>query len=201
MLATGAAWLLRLLVEWLADLVGGPFAAITSIGEPWLTAGTFGLGLLAGGLFAYAMHDMAFTVTVSAEQVRMRHDGVEKTFARADISAVFVEDDQFVLLGHDAGELVYAFSELPEDELASAFVRHDYPWHDGDPHIDDYRRWRPEGDDELPAGAAELLTARSDELDKWDSDEADRLRSALGELGVIVREDGRRQYWRLTGTM
>jgi hypothetical protein len=67
------------------------------------------------------------------------------------------------------------------------------PWHDGDPHIDDYRRWRPEGDDELPAGAAKLLTARSDE--------AGRLRSALGELGVIVREDGRRQYWRLTGTM
>jgi len=39
---------------------------------------------------------------------------------------------------------VYAFSELPEDELASAFVRHDYPWHDGDPHLDDYRRWRPD---------------------------------------------------------
>jgi hypothetical protein len=77
-LAVGAAWLLRLLVEWLADLVGGPFAAVTSIGEPWLTVGTFGLGVLVGGLIALAISDMALTVAVSAEQVRLRHDGTRR---------------------------------------------------------------------------------------------------------------------------
>lgn len=112
---------------------------------------------------------------------------------------MFVKGEHFVLLGHDGGELVHAFGELNEDDLAAAFVRHDYPWRDGDPHIDDYRRWRPE-EDELPAEATELLTARSSGLDKWNSDEADRLRSALAGLGVVVRDDGERQYWRLVGT-
>jgi hypothetical protein len=45
----------------------------------------------------------------------------------------------------------------------------------------------------LPAGANALFTAR----EKADSDDSRELRSELAKLGVLVRDDKGKQYWRL----
>jgi hypothetical protein len=121
-LATEAAWLLRLLVEW---------------------------------------------------PVRMRHDGIEKTFARADISAVFVEDDHFVLLGARRRRAGVRLQRAARGRARLGVRAARLP----------VARRRP-----APRRLPQVATRRGD-----------RLRLALGELGVIVRDDGKRQYWRLTG--
>jgi hypothetical protein len=66
---------------------------------------------------------------------------------------------------------------------------------DGDPHRDEYRRWVDDVPD-LPVGANVLLRARARALDKGDGDEVAQLRADLARLGVVVRDESKRQRWR-----
>lgn len=102
-----------------------------------------------------------------------------------------------VLLDADDGELVRQPSDLPTDRLSRAFRDHGWPWAEADPHRDAYRRWVP-GLPGLPDGADALLRARQEALEKDRDDEARELRTELGRYGVVLRDDGERQYWRLT---
>nr|WP_258545163.1 hypothetical protein [Micromonospora provocatoris] len=64
------------------------------------------------------------------------------------------------------------------------------------PHRDAYRRW-VEGLPGLPPGADALLRARQRALDGGHDGEARELHGELARLGVVVRDEGKRQYWRL----
>lgn len=188
-------WLLKLLANWAVTLrwtpFRGPLELVDSIPEPWATVGALGVGLVGGLVLALVAHGERLDVTVSPDHVRLVGDEYEETFARDDVSAVFVDRNQLVLLGSDTGELVRRPSELDVAALRAAFTRHDYPWRDGDPHADEYRRWVP-GIEGLPPGADALLTARAK-----NPDDAEELRGELARLGVIVRDEKRKQYWRL----
>ena len=46
-----------------------------------------------------------------------------------------------------------------------------------------------------------LLKARARALDKGDGDEAVQLRADLARLGVVVRDENKRQYWRRSGRL
>lgn len=188
-------WLLKLLANWAVTLswtpFRGPLELIDSIPEPGATLGALGAGLVGGLVLSLISHGERLSVTVTADHVRIRGDEYDETFARDDVSAVFVDRSKLVLLGQDTAELVRRPSELDVQALAAAFTRHGYPWRDGDPHADAYRRWVP-GMDGLPAGANALLTAR-----EKNPDDADELRAELARLGVIVRDDKKKQYWRL----
>jgi hypothetical protein len=50
----------------------------------------------------------------------------------------------------------------------------------------------------LPDGANALLAARAKALKKRDADESAVLLTELHRLGVVVRVEKGRQYWRLT---
>ena len=188
-------WLLKLLANWAVTLrwtpFRGPLELVDSIPEPWATLGALGVGLVGGLVLALVAHGERLDVTVSPGHVRLVGDEYDETFARDDVTAVFVDRNQLVLLGSDTGELVRRPSELDVVALRAAFTRHGYPWRDGDPHADEYRRWVP-GTEGLPPGANALMTAR-----EKNSDDADELRAELARLGVIVRDEKRKQYWRL----
>ncbi len=192
-----AGWLLTVLVGWLVTLrwvpFRGPLELLDSIPEPWSTLGGLGVGLVGGLLLALAAHGDRLAVTVSPERIRLEGDEYDATFDRAEVTAVFADRNQLVLLGHGTGELARRPSELDKKALAAAFARHGYPWHDGDPHAGEYRRWVP-GMAGLPPGADALLLARAE---KPDSADARELRAELVRLGVVVRDEKRKQYWRL----
>lgn len=187
--------LLKLLANWAVTLswtpFRGPLELIDSIPEPGATAGALGVGLVGGLVLSLISHGERLSVTVTADDVRIVGDEYDRTFARDDVSAVFVDRGKLVLLGQDTAELVRRPSELDVAALAAAFTRHGYPWRDGDPHAETYRRWVPDMDG-LPSGANALLTAR-----EKNPDDADELRAELARLGVIVRDDKKKQYWRL----
>lgn len=188
-------WLLKLLANWAVTLswtpFRGPLELVDSIPEPWATVGALGVGLVGGLILSLMAHGERLGVTVSADQVRLVGDEYEAIFDRADITAVFVDRNQLVLLGSDTGELARRPSELDVAALADAFTKRGYPWQDGDPHAGEYRRWVPDMEG-LPTGANALLAARAK-----DSDDAAELRAELVRLGVIVRDMKRKQYWRL----
>lgn len=200
----GAAllWPLKLLVGWLVTLpwvpFKGPLRLIDSIPEPWGTLGAVAVGLAGGLVLALMWHGERLGVTVSPERILLEGDEYAATFERADVAAVFVDKKQLVLLGHDTGELARRPSELEVTALKAVFTRFDYPWRDGDPHAGEYRRWVPDIPG-LPPGANALLAARAKRLNSLDDTDAKELRAELVKLGVIVRDEKKKQYWRLAG--
>ncbi|MEU8079005.1 hypothetical protein AB0B31_26630 [Catellatospora citrea] len=195
-------WLLKAAAGWIAGLswapFQGPFKLIAQIPEPWATVGALALGLVAGLLLVLTAIGERLTVTVRDDAAMLtRVDGPSRTVARADVAAVFTDGKQLVLQGVDGWEHVRESSDLRPAELRAAFTAHGYPWRDdGDPHRDLFRLWVPDLPG-LPDGANALLAARAKALSQREETESAVLREELRRLGVLLREEKRRQYWRL----
>lgn len=197
----GLLWGVRAAAGWLLSLAWtpfrGPLKLIDSIPEPWATTGSLVLGAAVGLFFAaWAAHDR-LTVEVSDETLTLTTGGKSRTLDRTDISAVFFDHRKLVVQGRSSEELARESHDLPAATVADTFQRHGYPWLDADPHRDDFRRW-VEDMPGLPPAANALLKARAKALKDSDSDDATELRTELGRLGVVVRDEGKRQFWRLT---
>jgi hypothetical protein len=200
LLGLPAGWLLESVAGWVASLpwapFQGPFRLVASVPEPHATIGALAIGGLAGLVLATLAAVDRLTVTVRDDQVSFTRDGVTRTVKRPLVSAVFLDGKQLVLLGPATEELTREGSDLEPNRLRAAFVAHGFPWQaDGDPYRDEYQRWVDDVPD-LPAGANVLLRARARALDKGDGDEVAQLRADLARLGVVVRDEDKRQYWR-----
>lgn len=197
-------WLVVLLADWVASLpwapMRGPFRLVSSIPEPHATVGALAIGLVGGLVVSFLAAQERLTVDVADDRVVFtRGNGTTSEFDRTRISGVFLDGKKVVLLGLNGEELTRQDSDLEADDLANAFQSHGYPWlPDGDPHRDEYRRW-VEGVPGLPPGADALLRVRAEALRKRDHEDAAQLREELGKLGVVVREERKRQFWRLSG--
>jgi hypothetical protein len=199
--ATGLAlgWFLPELAGWALALpwipFEGPLRLLDSVPDPWLQFGAAGLGLLVGGGIGIVAIIESLAVTITEQQVELRIKGTTRTFARSQIGSVFLDDKRLVLLDPATRELAREKPEVSAREVAAGFQAHGYPWTDTDPYLDKYRLWVPETPG-LPDGANALLTARARALEKKQADDVAELRREVGRLGVVVRDDGSRQYWR-----
>ncbi|MGW4501586.1 YqeB family protein [Micromonospora sp. NPDC004336] len=200
-LGAGAGWLLAAGAGWLAGLPWVPARDLLEFvaGLPDARAGIGGMavGALGGMVVAAIGTAERLAVTVDAERVGLRRDGRRREVTRREVRVVFVDGKELVLLGPDDDELAREKSDLAADRLRAAFRAHGWPWAEADPHRDAYRRWVP-GLPGLPAGADALLRARQRALDDDRGGEARELRGELARCGVVVRDEHRRQYWRLT---
>ncbi|SIR05696.1 YqeB family protein [Micromonospora avicenniae] len=200
-LGAGAGWLLAAAAGWLADLrwvpLRGLFEALSRLPQPQVSIGAAVLGALAGLLLAGAGTAERLTVTVDRERVALRRDGKRQETPRHQVRVVLVDGGDLVLLDGDGGELLRERSELDRNRLRAAFRAHGWPWAEEDPHRAAYRLWVP-GLPGLPAGADALLRARERAIERDRRNDARELRRELSRLGVVVRDEERRQYWRLT---
>jgi hypothetical protein len=192
-------WFLPPLVGWALGLpwvpFSGPLRLLDSAPEPWLALGAATVGLLAGGGLGIAAIVESLAVTVTDRQVELRIKRTTRTFARGQIGAVYLDGKSLVLLGAATEELAREKHESSARELEAGFAGHGYPWAGTDPHQGAYRLWVPDLPG-LPDGVNALLQARARALDKKQADEAEELRREVGRLGIVVREENRRQYWR-----
>ncbi|MGY5125437.1 YqeB family protein [Streptomyces nigrescens] len=201
LLGAGAGWLVKVLAEWLVTLswapMQGPAKLLTSVPEPWLTVGLLSAGTALGLIVGLIAQHEELSVVVSDERVTLTRKAKGQEFARDRVARVFLDGKQLVLLDADTGELARETCELNAQRVADAFSAHGYSWADQDPYKDDFRRWVSDMPG-LPQGANALLKARAQLLDKKSSTEDLReLREELASLGVVVRDEKRRQYWRL----
>ncbi|TLS41282.1 hypothetical protein FE633_37340 [Streptomyces montanus] len=193
--------LVRLLAGWLVTLRWAPFKGpaklLESIPEPGLTIGAVSAGALLGLLLAFiALHE-SLSVSVSDSRVVLTVRDTSREFARDEIRLAFPDGKQLVLLGRDSQELAREDCDLKVARLVAAFTEHGYTWADADPHRDEFRRWVP-GTPGLPEGANALFKAREKALNKQDdAEDARELRGELAKLGVVVRDEKKRQYWRM----
>ncbi|RAY11197.1 hypothetical protein DPM19_31040 [Actinomadura craniellae] len=195
LVGAGLGWAVRPVARWAVDLdwlpLPGPVGLVASLPQQ-ATIALVALGVLAGLALAGVVQYEELGGTVADGEVVLRRKGAEQRFARAEVGAVFAERGRVVLLGTDTRELAdheYTF----KGRVAAAFRAHGYPWTEGDPHRDEFRRWVP-GLPDLPAGADPLFAAREAVL-KSQRDAAE-LRAELSRLGVVVRDRDGRQYWR-----
>ncbi|MBO4164059.1 YqeB family protein [Micromonospora antibiotica] len=190
---------LPMVADWVAGLpwapVQGWFELVAGLPYRRALVGGLLLGMLAGLLLAHVGTRERLIVTVDRGGVRLRRDGVDRELARRTVTAVFVDRKELVLLGPAGAELARERSDLSGRRLGDAFREHGWPWQDGDPHRDTYRRWVA-GLPELPPGADPLLGARQRAVEAGRQRDARELRGELARLGVVVRDEGRRQYWR-----
>ena len=203
-LGAGLGLALHLLLDWLLGLpwlpFKGPLALIDSIPNQIALPVLIGVGVLAGVIFGVVALADELSITVTRDSVRLKRGDVDRTLRRGAVASVFLDGKHLVLLGPDTNELAREKTDQSAARIAAAFTAHGYPWRtDGDPREADYRLWSASAVG-LPAGADALLAVRAKALgdSKRTADAAD-LRAELIKLGVVVRDQGGKQYWRLAG--
>nr|WP_244190552.1 hypothetical protein [Streptomyces caeruleatus] len=193
--------MVTLLAEWLVTLswapLQGPAELLTSVPEPWLGIGGVGVGAGLGLVVGFVAVHESLSVSVSAGRVVLGVRDSSQEFGRDEIDVVVRDGKQLVLLGPDGMELAREACGLSWARVAEAFAQHGYRWADEDPHREEFRRWVP-GMPGLPEGADALLRARQEARKKEEnSEDARELRGELLRLGVVIRDEKHRQYWRM----
>jgi hypothetical protein len=185
---------------WVAQLPWAPFQepleGIAEFAGPVMTSILIVLGVIAGCVVAMQAYDDIVKIEVTNRTVAITRSGDTKSLERGQVAAVFADGKDLVLLGQDRGELARERTDRKPGELRKAFDAQGYPWYDDDPHAAEFARW-VDGMPGLGDHANALLRARQTALDSDDSDDAAELHVELATLGVVVRDDKKRQYWRL----
>ncbi|MCP3775509.1 DUF308 domain-containing protein [Paenibacillus sp. MZ04-78.2] len=204
-LGIALGYFIPMIAQWAATLpwipFQGPLKLISSFSGAWVTTVvTSILGLLVGLWFAEEVIKDTLRVVVSGEMIRLEKDGGGQELSFENISMVFLDGKQLVLLGHAGQELAREKYEWASERIVSALTAHGYSWSpDGDPYKGQYHRWVQDTPD-LPPAVNALLKAREKALKKEDGREAKELRSEAAKHGVVVRDEETRQYWRLQAT-
>jgi hypothetical protein len=197
-----AGWLLNALLNWAVPLSGGLVTRLLnllgSIGEPQDFIGAAVIGAAAGFVVALLAAKDAIELDVADDAVGVqRGSRPQRQIQRADVVGVFTDAKYLVLLGPGGAEQLREKHDLDEAQLRHAFEGHGWPWlTEGDPHAGQYRRF-VDDDPDLPPAANALLKARAVAVSKDDGHDLAELRDELGKLGVVVRDERKRQYWRL----
>ncbi|TQN28484.1 hypothetical protein FHX37_3829 [Haloactinospora alba] len=200
LLGTGLGWAAKPVADWTAALpwapMQGPFILLASFPDPHAKLACAVLGTLAGLVAAWFADRRYIRASVGDSRLTLTRGETTRTVPRSSVGAVFPDGGQVVVLGHRTEERVRIAGALDTRHLGSALLAHGYPWRaDGDPHADEYRRWVPDLPG-LPDGADALFRARQRALRGSDGEDAEELRAELARLGIVVRDEGRRQYWR-----
>lgn len=174
----------------------GPIELILSFDGIWLKLALAVLGLVAGFVLAAIAVKETLTLHMTDQEVRLAKDDHKQTVTRAEVSVIFMDGKQLVMLGTDRYERVRIHNDQSVRELEAAFRKHGYPWSaEGDPYKEKYRRWVPDTPD-VPPGVNAVMKAREKALERKENADIEDLRQELAKLGYIVRDEETRQYWR-----
>ena len=192
-------WVIQPIARWASDVDPIPFGrvteAIASWHSVWATIVPIAVGVAAGLAFAlYVLHDAA-SVVIGARTLKLTRGDKSATFDRDEIDAIFVDAKQLVLLDQRTAELARESFDSHADRLAAELRQRRYPWFDGDPYAASYRRWL-DGAPELSYSEHFVLRTREKALENDDKDDLADLRRELTRLGLVIRDEGHRQYWR-----
>ncbi|TYS11102.1 DUF308 domain-containing protein [Bacillus subtilis] len=178
----------------------GPLRLVTSFqGSPaaFITAL---LGVSAGIWFAHSVIAMLLSVKITNDTVELIKGKKVQTIRSDSIALVFIDHKRLVLLGTAGYELAREEIDEKPVNVEKAFRKHNYEWAaDGDPFKDQFRRWIPDAPD-LSPGAHALLKARHKALKDEEKDDVEEFRLELAQMGIVVRDEGIRQYWRKAET-
>lgn len=198
-----AGAVLALGLDWIVGLTWAPFqgplSLVDEVTGAWTLPVFVALGVVLGLVLALSAHGQVAWVQVEPGLVTLTQDGDEQTVVRGEVACVFAESGRLVL--QDAAGRRRAgvrLEDLSRSKVEEAFVSHGYEWVEKDPFDDAFARWVP-GAPALPPGADAILAARQTALEKKNGEDSEEFRHELAKVGVVVRDEGIRQYWRAVG--
>lgn len=200
----GLGWFLPVIAEWLLTLsfIPGmflfPLELIVSWNSVRLTIIAGVIGMIAGIFFSQFIFSEILKATISDEEIKLLFKNKEETIKKKDIFAVYMEDQQIVILDFDGNERYRERLESKKTFVQEVLYSHNYPWTEEDPFKDQYQRWVT-GHPDYPANINTLLAAREQAMKKEEEEEAKVLRKDLAQLGVVIRDEMERQYVRKIG--
>lgn len=192
-------WGVRPLAEWASGVGLLPFEKPTDLvaswDSSWATVATIAVGAIVGlALALYAIHD-AVKVTVGPESLTLTRADSSSIFERDGLDAIFIDAKHLVLLDRRTAELAREPFDADPRRLASTLRDQQYPWFDADPYTAAYRRWL-DGAPDLTDAENFVFRTRQKSLENEDGDGLADIRHELTRLGLVVRDEGHRQYWR-----
>ncbi|GGG02634.1 hypothetical protein GCM10010912_54300 [Paenibacillus albidus] len=173
----------------------GPLKLIASQEGLWLPILTGVLGLGGGLYLSHYVIKECLIAEVTGLEVAIRINGKEMTYDKSQLQACYLDGKELVLTGINGHELFREPMSSSSSRLASAFREHHFPWTEEDPYKDQFTLWVPDAPGLDPAVNA-LLKARKKALKKEETEDARAFRQELDRLGIAVRDEGIRQYWR-----
>jgi hypothetical protein len=189
-------WLLKLLAKLWESLYWLPFPELVRtaavLREPYATIVVVAAGVGLGLRLAYRDHRKRPELTVTADAASFKRAGkLVSEIPRTGVTAVFHDLNHLHFLSGRA-EVGRFVCELDIDEIKEAFLAHGWPWQDQDPYLAEYQAGK-----HPDTAVNALLVKRRRVLARKDYWGAVEIRTAIGRLGVVVRDTkNEQQLWR-----
>ncbi|WP_102272882.1 YqeB family protein [Cytobacillus massiliigabonensis] len=193
-------WFMPVIADWLLKLPVVPLEIIieiiASFNSLWASIVTTIIGIIIGVLLTFIIFNESLEVTISKDDLKLKFGEKVVTIAKKDISAVYLENKQLIILGQHSVELYREVIDAKKDIVREAFQNDQYPWNEKDPFESDYQRWVL-GHPDFPEKISAFLYAREHALKENKKKEAKHLREDLAKLGAVIKDDKGAQYVRL----
>lgn len=185
-------------VSWLLDRIDSAPAALRLLDLlPWSVPLLTVLGAVVGWLIFSTWNNEVGRVVVNPQQVRLEAKQGSAVYSRDEISEIFLDKDELVLLDARAQELSRTTSEAGlARKMAHAFTTLEYPWvGTKDPRDDAFTDW-VDRSAELSEPIHALFRKRHRAREDKRFGEAEEAREQLAARGIIVRDRGAKQQYR-----
>lgn len=188
-------------VSWLLGLIDtapGPLRLIDQLPLVWSIPLLTLLGALGGWILFSLWNDDVGRVVVDQDTVSLESKKSSAVFSQDEIVEVFLDKDELVMLDHRSRELSRSASDSGlAKELSDAFTAFGYHWAGTkDPYDAAFVTW-VDRSPSLDSSGHALLRSRQRALTDEKNGEAESLRDQLAERGVVVRDRGGKQQYRL----
>ncbi|MFD1066392.1 YqeB family protein [Oceanobacillus locisalsi] len=193
-------WFIQIILSWLTKIPFVPFGPffewIATWNSSWVSIIGVIVGLIAGILFVLYAFSESLKMTITDQAVTMKRYDKEVQLQKRDISAIYMDRKDIVVLGQKGEEMYRSYTDVKQPKIEAAFLELRFPWKSEDPYQSDYQRWVPEHPD-FSASVNSLLAAREEALKEEDKKEAAFLRKDLAAEGAVIRDEDKRQYVRM----
>ncbi|MGE7920375.1 YqeB family protein [Viridibacillus sp. NPDC093762] len=181
-------------LEWIP--FQGPFKLVAGLNAGWVIFATMAFGLVAGIILTLFIYDEILNIYISEDTLAFKIGKIDMSYDKDNISYIYVDHKDLVVIGHDGHELFRYKKELSTKILKEELGERGYLFKDGNPYKEQFKKWVP-GLTDLPLEANALLKARDVALKNDDSEEALQIVFELWKLHVSVKEIESKQYYRV----
>jgi hypothetical protein len=193
-------WFIPVIADWLLNLPVLPWEKliefIASLNSLWVSIIATIIGIIVGILLTLTIFEESLEVTITYENLQLKLGDKVDTLDKKDISTIYIENKQLIILGKNSNELYREVFETKIDTVQETFRTYQYPWKEKDPFEKEYQRWVL-GHPDFPEKVNALLYAREHALKEDEKEDAKYLREDLAKLGVVIRDERNGQYVRL----
>lgn len=190
------AWMLERL-----DSAPAPLRLVDQLPLIWAAPLLTLVGAVVGWIIFAVWNEEVGRILVDDQKIRIETKRTSADYSRDEVAQIFLDKDELVLTDEASQELSRTSSDSGlAESLSQAFTTFGYPWAGiGDPLETEFTEWVDRSQN-LNEVAHARLRARRRALTDDKAGEAESLREELVAQGIVVRDRGEKQQYRLIST-